>query len=319
MGVSILQIVLYVLGGGVFGVAVGWLIRGTISKRRIEQLAGKGQTELDDVTRQRDQFARAYSKSQSTIKSLRAAAAKWRTELESAVTKSKKLAKNVLTLRAEREDTKIKISTIQNALISVKQQTVALQTEFDKVGEFYKGELVKSFEKRKVLEEQVENARLEQEAFANLVESSILEHGSADNMIAAAQIRLGQLEVLERNVNKLEAENAKLSDDAVRMKQEYQALERDLGELDELRIHNKQLVQCVEALENSRKQHEDDAERYRDKADQSEQLSETLRLKLDDLEQNFADIEKQQHQALKDVRKVAIVPTSGSKKQARQR
>ncbi len=314
MGGSIPQIALYVVGAGVFGVVVGWLIRGATSKSRIGQLTGEGQTELDDVTRQRDQLTTEYSKLRSTIESLQAAVTKGRTDLESALEKSKLLAKNVFTLRAEREDTKIKVSTIQNALISVNKKTVALQREFVKAGEFYKGELVKSFEKRKVLEEKVENARLEQESLNKILESSFSEHGSADNMIAAAKLRLGQLDVLERNVNKLEAENAQLSDDATRTKQEYEALQRDVAELDELRIHNKQLVHCVESLESSRKQHEDDAERYRDSAEQSEQLSDTLRLKLDDLEKNFADIEKQQHQALKDARKAAVVPTSSAKK-----
>lgn len=314
MGSSIPQIALYILGGGVLGAAIGWFIHDTISKRRISQLTTEARSQLDDVTRQRDQFATEYSKSRSTIQSLQAAVAKGRTEFESILKKSKLLAKNVLTLRAEREGTKIKVSTIQNALISVKQQTVALQSEFDKAREFYKGELVKSFEKRKVLEEEVESAQREQQAFADLVESSTLEHGSADNMIAAAQIRLGQLEVLERNVNKLESENAQLNNDVRRMNQVNEALERDVAELDELRIHNKQLVDCVESLESSRKAHETDAERYRDQADQSEQLSDTLRLKLDDLEKNFADIEKQQHQALKRARKAAVVPISSTKK-----
>jgi len=314
MGDSIPQIALYVLAAGAFGVVTGLLIGAAISKRRIGQLINDDQARLDDVTRQRDQFATEFSKSRATIESLQATVASGRTALDAAREKSKLLAKNVLTLRAEREDTKIKVSTIQDVLISVKQQNVALQTEFDRACQFYKGELLKSLEKRKVLEEKIEHARLEQESFTKLVESSILEHGSSDKMIAAAQLRLGQLDVLERNVNKLEAENAQLRDDAIRIKREYEALEKDLAELDELRINNQQLVRCVESLEGSRKQHEHDAERYRDQADQSEQLSETLRLKLNDLEKNFADMEKQQHQALKHARKAAVVPTSGTKK-----
>ncbi len=67
-------------------------------------------------------------------------------------------------------------------------------------------------------------------------------------------------------------------------------------------------MHCVEALEGSRKEHETDAEKFRQQADQSDRLSDTLRLKLDDLEKNFADIEKQQDRALKDVRKAAVVP-----------
>ena len=109
-------------------------------------------------------------------------------------------------------------------------------------------------------------------------------------------------------MNKLEAENAQLNRDIVRIRQEFEARERDLAELEELRIHNKQLVRCVEALEGSRQEHETDAERYRQQADQSEKLSDTLRLKLDDLEKNFADIEEQQGQALKSARKAAVVP-----------
>jgi len=211
-------------------------------------------------------------------------------------------------LRTERETTKSKLGTMQNALKSLRQQTAALQSEFEKAQEFYKRELLKSLEKRKLLEKEVDEARSEQESFAKLVESSTLEHGSTENMIVAAQLRLGQLQVLERNVNKLEAENAHLNRDLVRIKQEFAARERDLAELEELRINNQQLVRCVEALEGSRKEYETDAERYRHQADESEKLSDTLRLKLDDLEKNFADIEEQQGQALKKVRKAAVVP-----------
>ena len=78
-------------------------------------------------------------------------------------------------------------------------------------------------------------------------------------MIVAAQLRLGQLDVLERNVNKLETENEQLRQDAIKIKQEFEARERDLRELEELRLHNKQLVQCVEALEGSRQEYEADA------------------------------------------------------------
>lgn len=309
MGGSIAQLALFLMAGGALGVIAGLLIGAAISKRQIGQLRSSDRTKLNDVTRQRDKIASKFLKLKSTNKSLRVAVADNRAKLESARKKSKLLAKNVLALRAERENTKVKLSTMQNSLVSVKQHTLSLQREFDKVGQFYKGELVKSFEKRKVIERELADARSEQESFAKLVESSVLEHGSPDEMITAAQLRLGQLNVLERNVNKLEKENAKLRDDAARMKREYEALEREVAKLDELRINNQQLVHCVESLENSRKQHEDDAERYRDQADQSEQLSETLRLKLSDLEKNFADMEQQQHQALEQARKATVLPT----------
>ncbi len=311
MGSSVFETALYAFGGGILGIVCGWLIRAMISKRRINQISNEALTKLDDVTVQRDQFANEYSNSRAQIESLQTALAKRSTEFESLLNKSKLLAKNVLTLRSERENTKVKLSTLQSALGSLRQRTAALQSEFEKTQEFYKRELAKSLNKRKLLEKEVLEARSEQESFANLLESSTLEHGSTENMIVAAQLRLGQLKVLERNVNKLEDENAHLNRDIVHMRQEFEARDRDLAELEKLRIHNKQLVRCVEALEGSRSEHETDAERYRQQAGESEKLSDTLRLKLDDLEKNFADIEEQQDRALKDARK-ATNQESGS-------
>lgn len=308
MGSSIFQSALYAFGGGILGALCGWLVQAVIGKRHVDQVTNAARTKLDNLTVQKDLLARRYSKSRAKIESLQATNAKRSTEFRSALRKSKLLTRNVLTLRKERENTKIKLGAMQDAVGSLRQQTTALQTEFGKTQEFFKRELIKSLEKRKLLETEVQEARSEQESFARLVESSTLEHGSTENMVVAAQLRLGQLQVLERNVSKLEAENADLNRDIIRLKQEIEAQQRSLAELEELRIHNRQLVHCVEALEGSRKEYETDAERYRQQADQSEKLSDTLRLKLDDLQQNFADIEKQQDRALKDARKAAVVP-----------
>lgn len=308
MGGSFYQIVLYALGGCIVGVVITWSIQASITKRRIAELTNEARTKLGDVTGQRDELANENAKSQAKIEQLQAANARRSSELRSVLKKSRLLAKNVRTLRAERENTKIKVSTIQNALVSLRRKSTALQLEFDRTRELYKRELMKSLEKRKVLEEDIKKARAEQEAFAKLVESSTLEHGSAENMVVAAQLRLGQLDVLERNVNKLEAENAQLTHDAIQMKQTFETLERNLRELEELRLHNKQLVRCVEALEGSRQEYEADADRYREQADHSEKESDTLRLKLEDLERNFADIDKQQHSALEDARNATVVP-----------
>jgi len=305
---SILETAMVAVGSGILGVACGWLVHAIISKNRIDQVSTAAQAKLDDVTTQRDRFANKYSRSRPKIESLQAANAKRSAEFESVLKKSKLLAKNVLTLRDERENTKIKLGTLQDALGSLRQRTTALQSEFVKSQEFYKRELIKSLEKRKLLEKEVKEARSEQESFAELVESATLEHGSEENMIVAAQLRLGQLQVLERNMSKLEAENEDLSREVVQLRRESEARERDLSELEELRIHNEQLVRGVEALEGSRKQYESDAERYRQQADQSEKQSDTLRLKLADLEENFVAIEKQQDQVLKDAREASVVP-----------
>jgi chromosome segregation ATPase len=308
MGTSILEIAIIAVGSAIIGVACGWLIQAIISKNRHDKVAAATLAKLTEVTAQRDQFANSYSRSQAKTKSLKAASAKRSSEFKSLLEKSKLLARNVLTLRTERENTKSKLGTLQSALNSFKHQTTALQSEFEKTQAFYTRELAKSFEKRKLLEKEVAEARSEQEAFAELVESATLEHGSEENMVVAAQLRLGQLKVLERNVNRLEAENNDLNREVIRIKKEFEARERDLSELEELKIHNEQLVRGVEALEGSRQEHESDAERYRQQADQSEKQSDTLRLKLADLEKNFMAIEKQQDQVLKSARKAAVVP-----------
>lgn len=308
MGDGILQIALYAAAGGVLGAGIGWSVQFVRSNRRIRYLTSASQGKLDEVVAQRNELAGRLSRSQSRLEQLEAAGARQSAELGSALKKSKLLANNVRVLRKEREITKSKLGTLQNALASVKRQTNDLQTEFDKTRDFYKRELLKSLQRRKALEEDVIKARAEQESFAKAVESSVLEHGSEENMVIAAQLRLGQLQVLERTVNRLEAENERLREDARQLRQEFAAREKDLEALEQLRTNNRQLVRCVEALEDSRKAYEADAERYRQQADQSEKLSDTLRLKLDDLEKNFADIEKQQHEAIEDVRKAAVVP-----------
>jgi predicted flap endonuclease-1-like 5' DNA nuclease len=137
-------------------------------------------------------------------------------------------------------------------------------------------------------------------------------------MLASARKRLDSLDALEQKVIELEAENAQLNHDASLVRQEIEALQRDVAELDELKVQNKELAQCLTSMENSRKQYESDANRYKNQAGQSEKKSETLRLKLDDVEKTFADMEKQQRQALKDVRKASVARKSIGKKPAKQ-
>ena len=301
MDSGIVEIVVFASVGFLLGALIAWSIQSVRNKRRIGQLTSASHRQFDEMKQK-------YSASQAQLKQIEEDSAALFSDLESARKKSKLLAKNVRLLQQERENTKTKLGTIQKALAAFKRQSGDLQSEFHKTREFYKRELLKSLQKRKELDEEVVKARAEQEAFANAVESSVLEHGSEENMVIAAQLRLGQLKVLERNVHKLEAENTQLRQDALQFKQKFDAREKDLRELEQLKVNNRQLVQAVEALENSRKGYEADAERYREKAGQSEELSNTLRLKLDDLEKNFADIERQQNDAIEDVRNAAVVP-----------
>lgn len=315
-----LQIALLLLAAGVAGAVVGWLIRGARSSRRISRSNDEWQTKLDDLIRQRDRLTTEIASLRSTIESQQAdlhkhesAVTKGRTALESALEKEKMMAKSIFTLRAEREDFKNKLVQFQNALVSVRQKSAELQAEFVKSGEFYKSELAKAFEKRKTLEVNVINAKLEHDSFSNLLQASRSEHESVNKMLASARDRLGDLDALEQDVIKLEAENAQLKHDASRTRQEIEVLQRDVAELDELKVQNKELAHCLKSMETSRKQHEDDAKRYREHAGQTEQQSETLQIRLDEVEKNFADMEKQQRKALSDARNAAAAKKSNGK------
>ena len=307
------------------GAVVGWVIRGGSSKGALEKLNDKWHVKFDDAARQRDRFNSENSKLRTSIEAQQAlvhkhelAASKMRTGLESATEKIKSLSKDVFSLTAERDELMGKFSSSHQALNTAQQQVGELEAEFVKAGEFYKGELEKGFDKRKSLEKKVEDAKLEHESLSNLLQASRSENESVNKMLASAQTRLDNLDALEQRAIELEAENAELRHDATRSKQEMDALRRDVAEFDELKIQNKELAHCLRSMENSRKQYERDALRYREQADQSEKQSETLRVKLDDVEQSFADMAQQHDDALKIAKTEEVVTTTNGQKPAEQ-
>ena len=321
---SISEIGLYLLATLASGAVVGWVIRSVLSHSRINQLNDDWQAQLDDAVRERDRRTAEVGTLRTSIEAQEAvihqrdmAVTKTRTELNSALEKEKLLTKNVFTLRAEREDFKAKMLMFQNKMAALQRQSNELQSEFIKSGNFYKSELTKAFERRKLLEDKIGNSKAEYESFSNLLQASRSEHESVNKMLAAAKKRLENLDALEQNVIELEAENAQLKHDSAMTRQENDALKRDVFEQEELKIQNKELAEVLKSMENSRKQYEDDATRYRDHAGKSEQKSETLRIRLDEVEQNFAEMEKQQQQALKAARKSAAEQKKNGKKPAK--
>ena len=303
------EIALYLAAAGVVGLLLGWLVRGANSQRLMDRLSDEWQTKLDDVVRQRDRLTTETEKLRSTIETQQGVVnrheitiAKTRTDVESAYAKEKLMSKDLFNLRAEREGFKEKMAAFQNALTAVRQQSAELQQEFLKSGEVYKRELQKAFEKRKALEVKIDNAKLEHESFSNLLQATRSEQESVNKMLDSARNRVANLDTLEQNVVALEAENAQLNHDFMRIKQENEGLLRDVAEQEELRVQNKELSHCLKSMESSRRQHEEDAKRYRENAHEYEKHSETLRMQLDEVEHHFADMEKQQRQALKEAR-----------------
>jgi predicted flap endonuclease-1-like 5' DNA nuclease/predicted nucleic acid-binding Zn-ribbon protein len=311
---------------GLLGVLLGWAIGAWQAKARIGALRDDWQIKLDNFVRERDRLTSETAHLRKTVEQQQGAIhraeitlSKTRTELESLRERNKQLNKDIFTLRSEREDFKGRVSEIQNQMALMKRHAAELQSEFLKSREFYKGELTKAFERRKDLEDKLEQNRAEQASFANLLESSQSEQESINRMLASAQKRLGQMDILEQDVIRLEAEKAQLNHDYSLAKQEVETLQRDVAELDELKVQNRELAEVLKSMENSRKQYEVDAKRYRETAEQAEQKSETLRLRLDDVEKNFQEFERQQREALKDARKSGVPKAVNGKKKKMQK
>ena len=310
---SLSEIGLYLLAAAVGGAVLGWLIRSAISSSRITSLSDDWQALLDDVARERDKLTAESTTLHTTIDAQETVIhqrdrviGEKRTEYESALEREKLLTKNIFTLRAEREDFKAKMATFQNRMALLQHQSTELQSEFLKSRDFYVGELKKAFEKRKETEDNLKNSQQEHSSFSNLLQASRSERTSVNKMLVAAKTRLESLDLLEQNVIELEAENAQFKHDVAITKQENDALKRDVFEQEELKIQNKELAQVLKSMENSRQQYEDDANRYRKHAGKHEQKSETLRIRLDEVEKNFQAMEKQQSNALKAARKSAV-------------
>ena len=244
---------------GLLGVLLGWAIGAWQARARISTLRDDWQIKLDNFVRERDRLTsetahlrNTVEQQQGAIHRTEVALSKTRTEAESLRERNKQLNKDIFTLRTEREDFKSRVSEFQGQMSLMKRHATELQSEFLKSREFYKGELTKAFERRKELEDRLERTRAEQESFATLLESSQSEQESVSKMLASAQKRLGQMDILEQDVIRLEAENAQLNHDYSLAKQEVETLQRDVAELDELKVQNKELAEVLKSMESSR-------------------------------------------------------------------
>ena len=301
------------LGIGAVAGLLAWLARGMIAKRQTLELIDEWESRVDDLSRKRDNLVAEANKYRTTIETQQAeihqgeqAVQRTQTSLDSAVERINSLSKDLFTLRAEREDSKQKLVTFQNALNLVQSQSQELQREFIKSRDFYKAELKKAFEKRQALEVSIDNAKAEQDSLRTLLTGSRSEQESVARMLESAKNRLAEIDKLERDVVRLEADNAQLNHDAALTKQEMESLKRDVFELDELKVQNTELSEVVKSMEASRRQYEQDAKRYQGVADVSEKQSETLRIRLDEVEQNFLELEKQQEDAIREAREEAV-------------
>lgn len=288
----------------IFGAFLGWLLRGRRAGRSIEDLDGDWQKRFHKLQRQTEKFSGDNTSLNASLVAERHqlqqhkhAGAKSRTEIESLREKLNTQSKNVFTLGAERDELSGQVTNSKNALIVATRRIKDLEAEFSKARDFYKGQIESGVERRKTLERKIEDTKSEQESLNNLLASARTEHASVSNLLTTAQARLENMNALEQKVISLEADNAQLRHETTLATKEAESLQRDVADMNALKEQNRELVHCLESMEGSRKQHESDAMRYRSQYDKSEQESETLRMKLGDIEKNLTEMQNKNEEA----------------------
>jgi predicted flap endonuclease-1-like 5' DNA nuclease len=294
MGGLELQTFLYLAGAAIVGAILGWLLRSAAAGRSLQQAETDWQVRYDKSLAQIENFKTQNKALESSIESEREqglrfkhAAIQSKTELESVREKANALARNVSTLGAERDELSKRLINSGNLLNAMKQQIRDLQTEFHKSRDFYTEQLKSASEQRRLLEGRIDDAKHEQKSLNNLLSAARSEHASVSRLLASSQARLEGLEKLENKVVALEADNAELRHQATLATKEAESLQHDVKELRELKKQNKELAHCLQSMENSRKQYEEDARRYRHQYEEAEKQSDTLRMKLGDIESTF--------------------------------
>jgi len=296
--------VLYILSGAVVGGIAAWLLRGWQGQRVLQDSSVRWQQKLDEAAGENEQLSAAIGTLKKLVRAHEiviqkhvAAGEAARTELNSLNEKAGMLSKNLFTIGAERDELKDQVTRHQNTLNVAKQKIAVLQSGVDKDQNVYKSQLASAMEERDALQRKVDDAQSEQQSLNNLLASSRSEYSSVSELLASAQAKLKKLNALEDKIISLEADNVQFEHKATLALKEADSMRREIEELSDLKAQNSQLVRCLESMETSRKQHEEDAHRYRSQYEKSEKESDTLRFRMGDLQENFAKMRSAEEEA----------------------
>ena len=302
MDAALLEILLTALvavGGGMYA---GWRLAGDRSRARTQKLSEDWQHRFDIVEKENvrlaaeaDTLQRFVEVQGQTAEQRENDARKLADELEVVKARDLRLTQNVVTLRDEREKIKARMAAFQARLELMQKQSSELQDEFSRSRDFYKRELEKSFRQREALA-----ARL-----------------AAEDGAAPESISNGHDETPVANPKVMEEIAGLRHDDAV-IRRELDALKQDAAARDQLKVENRELLQALKSMQNTK-----DSFQYADARDSDvpiEQQSETLQLRIDDVEKNFREIELQQRVTLDGVRDIAAndVPVDARKDNLRE-
>ena len=301
---TVLDMVLGGAAGLVAGALAAWIARSAKAdremetandnwRRKLEQASSKVRVLSDQASSLKVNLAETQ---QIAVKS-RHSAMTTGTELESLRDRLTALARDLSAARAERDEYSNKASQGQQYVLTAKQKLEQQAAEFEKSRDFYKNQIAQAVDARQSLERKVERLQSEQDSLNTLLASAKAEHDSINKMLASANSRLRNLDAAEQKTIELEADKAELRHELESVKRDADKLRRKIGELEDIKSQNRELTRCLESMENSRKQYESDARRYRDQFEKSEQESETLRMKLGDIESSLSDMQEAHEEA----------------------
>lgn len=293
--------IIYLVGAAAVGGIVGWFFRSRQSAGELSRLGDDWKHQHEMAVAENDKLSSEIGKLKASLDAAKKIVEKnilatnqAKTEIASLREKQNALQKNLFVIGAERDELKGKLSSHDNVMHSSKNRVTQLQAEVDKNQEIYKARLAATAEERKILQRKIDDAKAEQVSLNKLLTSARAEYQSASNMLAAAQTRLENMDVMEKKVISLEADNAQLKHDIALANQGTETLRRELTEFNALKEQNRELVQCLKSMEDRCTQYEEDARRYRNQAEQSEKESDTLRFKIGDIEKNFHEMQADQ-------------------------
>lgn len=301
LDISWWQIAAAVGAGCVIGATLALLVLSRLAARKLEAVNEDWQARLEEDAKERkllkgenDSLTVTLDKERAALQQFKHAAVARSTELHSLQERVNAQSKELFSLSSERDALAEKMQLIHRSFVAARHRASELETEFGKSREFYKGQLMSAFEQRQSLERKIEDAKSEHDSLQNLLSASKSEHDSVSRMLTNAQSRLESLETLEKKLIVLEADNAELKHDIDVANRKLESAGRNSDEAEALKAQNRELAQCLESMEDSRKQYEQDAQRYREQYEQSESESETLRVKLSDIHERLADMQEQQ-------------------------
>lgn len=310
MNEMILQLASAVAGGLFVGVLVGWMIRTSKASRELAIAQGNWQQKLENaVNKARASEGQAASlqaslaDTQQLVLKSKHAAVSAGTEIESLKERHERLAKTLSGARAERDVFALRVDQQQQYVVTAKQRIAELNEEFSKSREFYKSQLGGAIEQRHALERKVESLESEHTSLTERLAAAKDEQESLNSMLANARRRLENLDAVEHKTIALEADNSDMRHKLELSNREIEKLKRNADEIDDLRQQNRELARCLDSMEKSRRQYEKDARRYREQFESSEKESNTLRMRLGDIEKGLTEMQAAEAEAREVTRK----------------